>query len=244
MSKELLKIISNLSKYHREHEKYYGQAPLTTAISIQNASKTLKTLADKWISIQQTDKTEGNPYLGCEDLNEKASIQHDGLLFMEGENEPSEIIHLKRNLNNIADDSEKAGIWLSKAMENSWESAVQLIKIPTIEDVLGERHRIIANDWQAAQLSSLMAKLIQRSLLILNQIEFKPGAIRSDLSASKRYPQLLYSSSELLDRAADLAGEFALLVHDNERRWRVFRESVEKLRATLKKQDEKTSSLP
>jgi hypothetical protein len=86
MSKEnFLEIISNLSKYHREHEKFYGQAPLRTAIDIQDASKTLKTSADKWINLQQTEKGEGNPYMGCEDLNEKAAIQHDGLLFMEGE---------------------------------------------------------------------------------------------------------------------------------------------------------------
>ena len=115
----MLEVISNLSKYHREHEKYYGQAPLRTAIEIQDAAKTLKTLADKWLSLQATQKTQGNPYMGCEDLNEKATIQHDGLLFMEGETEPAEISKLKRQIGNISEDSERAGLWLSKAMENS-----------------------------------------------------------------------------------------------------------------------------
>jgi hypothetical protein len=231
MSKEnFLEVISNLSKYHREHEKFYGQVPLKTASVIQDASKTLKTLADKWISLQQTEKAEGNPYMGCEDLNEKAAIQHDGLLFMEGEGEPTEISQLKRKMKNISEDSEKAGAWLSKAMENSWEAAINLIKIPTLEDVLGERHRIIVNDWQAAHLSILMAKLLERSLLILNQIDFHPKAIRNDISTRKRYPDLLYSASELLDRAADLSSEFAMLIHANERRWRVFRQKVERLK--------------
>jgi len=233
LSKEkFLEIISNLSEYHREHEKFYGQAPLKTAIEIQNASKTLKTLADKWMNLQQTEKTEGNPYMGCEDLNEKATIQHDGLLFMEGEGEPTEISQLKRSLKNISEDSEKAGVWLSKAMENSWQAAINLMKIPTLEAVLGERHRIIINDWQASHLSILIAKLLERSLLILDQIDFNPKAIRDDISTRKMYPDLLYSASELLDRAADLSSEFAMLIHDNERRWRVFHQRVERIKTS------------
>ena len=236
MSKEdFLEIVSNLSKYHREHEKFYGQAPLKTAIEIQDASKTLKTLADKWINLQRTEKAEGNPYMGCEDLNEKATIQHDGLLFMEGEGEPTEITQLKRKMKNISDDFDKAGAWLSKAMENSWAAAINLMKIPTLENVLGERHRIIINDWQAAHLSTLVAKLLDRALLILNKIDFQPEAIREDILTIKRFPDLLYSASELLDRGADLSSEFAMLVHDNERRWRVFRQRVNRLMAGFKK---------
>lgn len=192
VSKEnFLEIIGNLSKFHREHEKFYGEAPLKTAVKIQDASKTLKTLADRWNILKQTEKTEGNPYMGCEDLNEKATIQHDGLLFMEGEDEPTEIFQLKRDLKNIAEDFQRSGNWLSKAMENSWKAAIQLMKIPTLEDVLGERHRIIINDWQAACLSSLVARLLLRSLLILDQIDFSPKAIRTDISNKKRYPHLL-----------------------------------------------------
>lgn len=236
MSKEnFLEIISNLSQYHCEHEKFYGQAPLKTAIEIQDASMTLKTIADKWINLKQTEKAEGNPYMGCEDLNEKATIQHDGLLFMEGEGEPTEISQLKRKIKNISDDFDKAGAWLSKAMENSWEAAINLIKIPTLEDVLGERHRIIINDWQASHLSILVAKLLDRALLILNQIDFSPNAIREDISTRKRYPDLLYSASELLDRGADLSSEFAILVHDNERRWRVFRKNVNQIKTGFAK---------
>ena len=230
MSKnKFFNVISNLSTYHREHEKYYGQSPLKTAIKIQNFSKTMKTLADRWSNLEDIKKLDGNPYMGCEDLNENSAIQHNGLLFMEGEGEPSEISQLKRELKNIADDCEKSGNWLSKAMENSWNAALQLIKIPMLEDVLGERHRIIVNDWQASKLSTLTSKLIQRALLILEEIVFVPNSIREDIKKNKRYPALLYSVSELLDRAADLSSEFALLIHDNERRWRVFRQKVQSI---------------
>jgi hypothetical protein len=41
----------------------------------------------------------------------------------------------------------------------------------------------------------------------------------------------LWSAAELLDHAADLFSDSAGLVHDNERRWRVFRARVEQLLA-------------
>ena len=52
------------------------------------------------------------------------------------------------------------------------------------------------------------------------------GRPRRPRAARGCLPGYLYSASELLDRAADLAAESAALVHDNERRWRVFRERV------------------
>jgi hypothetical protein len=114
-------------------------------------------------------------------------------------------------------------------MENSWNAATQLLKIPTLKAVLGERHRIIINDWQATNLGTLISRLIQRSLLILEQIDFNPDSIRADIEDKRRYSNLLFSSSELLDRAADLSSEFTILVHDNERRWRLFHNKVQKL---------------
>jgi len=39
-------------------------------------------------------------------------------------------------------------------------------------------------------------------------------------------PRLLHSSVELIDYAADLLSDSAGLVHDNERRWRIFHQRV------------------
>jgi hypothetical protein len=44
-------------------------------------------------------------------------------------------------------------------------------------------------------------------------------------------PRYLYSAAELVDRAAGLLAEGSVLVHDGERRWRVFHERVEAIRA-------------
>jgi hypothetical protein len=221
--------ILNLSKYHREHEKYYAWEPLEKSKTLQKISIVMKTLADKWKN-QNIDSTKkGNPYMGCEDLNETSSIQHTGVLFMEGEGEPPEITRIKRDLNTLAQDFEQTGNWLSKAMESSWDVANKLIKNPLLADVLGERHRIIINDWQSAQLSILISKLIKRALDIVDVIDFNPKAVREDLKGLKSIPDYLYSASELIDRAADISSHSATLVHDNERRWRVFRGKINQI---------------
>lgn len=108
---EMLATIANLSEHHREHEKFYAQAPLWTAAEPQAASRALKALAGRWSEVEPTDHPAASPLAGAEDLNP------------------------------------------------------------------------------------------------------------------------LYSASELIDRAADLIAESATLVHENERRWRVFSERVRELRS-------------
>ena len=85
--------ILNLSRYHREHEKFYARSPLERAIDLQRAARTLTTLADRWSEVAPTGAPPtGVPFAGCEDLNEPAAIQSDGVLFMEGEGEPVELV--------------------------------------------------------------------------------------------------------------------------------------------------------
>jgi hypothetical protein len=222
----MLDAILNLSRFHREHEKFYAQAPLRQAIALQEASKTLKTLAERWSSVDPDLAPVANRYAGCDDLNEPAAIQHDGVLFMEGEGEPAELVRAKRDLAILAEDFASTGDWLATAMEASWETVRALVPIAPLAPVLGERHRIVANDWQAAGLSALVARLVLRALQLLEPVDFAPGRVREDLAGPRVFAGYLYSASELLDRAADLAAQSAELVHDNERRWRVFRERV------------------
>jgi hypothetical protein len=224
------KIILNLSKYHREHEKYYAWEPLDKSIKLQRASIVIKTLADRWKQQNIETPKQGNPYMGCEDLNETSSIQHTGVLFMEGEGEPPEISRIKKDLLTLSEDFNETGEWLSEAMDSSWNVANKLVKNPQLADVLGERHRIIINDWEAANLSILISKLISRAVDVIEVINFNPDALRKNLKGPNSIPDYLYSASELIDRAADMASKSALLVHDNERRWRVFREKIQSIR--------------
>ncbi|WP_328404331.1 hypothetical protein OHS70_35195 [Streptomyces sp. NBC_00390] len=227
----LLQAISNLAQFHREHEQFYSQAPLRQAGELQAQSRALKSLAGRWSVTDAGERSAGNPFVGAEDLNAPGLVAESGILFMEGEDEPVELQRLKRDVGAIAQDSEQAGIWLAQAMEQAWEAAGLLAAYPALADLLGERHRIIANDWQSAGLLALVARLLRRALDLLGRVTFSPAALRADLGSERNAPAYLFSASELLDRAADLLAESAMLVHDNERRWRVFGARVRQLRS-------------
>lgn len=221
--------VENLARSHREHELYYSQAPLTDAISLQQLSRTLKALAGHWTTVTPASVEHANPYAGCDDLNVQAAIETLGVLFLEGEGEPAEIARIKRDLATMADEHEQTGAWLGEAMQSAWKSAEALLPIEPLADVLGERHRIIAANSQNAALNTIIANLLRRAGEILEQIEFTPAAIRNDLRGKRLAPQYLYSAAELVDRASDLLAEGAVLVHDSERRWRIFWSRVQAL---------------
>ena len=151
---------------------------------------------------------------------------------MEGEGEPAEIAKLKRDLRLLSEDAAATGEWLAAAMEASWAAAESLLDIDELADVLGERHRIIANDWQAALLSGLVAKLLRRAVDILDRIAFDPTHLRQDLAGTNVSAKRLYSAAEIVSHAADVLSDSAALDGDNERRWRVFRGRVRTLLTT------------
>jgi len=222
----LLQAMLNLTKFHREHEKFYASSPRELAVKLQRHARSLQALADQWSITERPTRPAISPYEGAEDLNSSVALQLDGVLFMEGEGRPAEITGLLRDLRTAAEDERGTGEWLAKAMESSWELASVLIQIDDLADVLGERHRIIANDLQAATMNMVMSRLLDRAADILDRVDFTPAALREDLAGEKVSIGLLYSAAELISHAADLSSESAGLVHDNERRWRVVRKRV------------------
>ena len=60
----LLTVVKNLSHYHREHEKYYSEAPLADAISLQRTARTLIALAERWTSAEPAAEPGPGPYAG------------------------------------------------------------------------------------------------------------------------------------------------------------------------------------
>jgi hypothetical protein len=229
---QLFDQIENLSRTHREHELYYSQAPLDDAITLQRISRTLKALAEHWRKATPREVNGANRYAGCDDLNVQAAIEQMGVLFMEGEGEPGEITRIKRELATQAAEHEGTGAWLGEAMQSTWNGpAKALLQIEPLTDLLAERHRIIAANWQNAQLNGIIAALLTRANEILDEIDFSPAALRADLAHQRLSYRYLYSAAELIDHAADLLAQSAVLVHESERRWRVFSERVEKLRA-------------
>jgi hypothetical protein len=226
---ELLEVIGNLAEFHREHEKFYSQAPLADAIALEAHSRVLKALAEHWQVTQPSADPLPNPFAGARDLNAPGLTAESGVLFMEGEGEPTEIARLKGDLDSIAKGVEEIGAWLASAMEQAWQIAGALVAFPSLAGVLGERHQIIVNDWQAAEMQKMIARLLRRSLELLDQVDFSPEALRSDLAGRRDSVPYLLSSSELIDGAADLLTASATLVHENERRWRNFAARVDEI---------------
>lgn len=213
-----------------EHELYYSHAPLHDAVALQQVSRTLKALAGHWMTAAPAAPGHANPYTGCDDLNVQAAIETLGVVFLEGEGEPAEIARIKRDLATMADDHQQTGSWLAQAMESTWASAAALLRIDRLADLLGERHRIIAANWQNAALNTIIAHLLRRAEDILELVELTRAAIREDLRRDRLIPRYIYSAAELIDRAADLLAEGSVLLHDSERRWRIFRERIAALR--------------
>jgi hypothetical protein len=238
----LLDAVLNLSRFHREHEKFYASAPRERGVVLQRHARTLHALADRWSTATPSTEAPLSPYAGSDDLNDPAALQLEGVLFMEGEGTPAELASLIRDLRATAEDYAGTGDWLANAMQASWDIAAALVDIPGLEDLLGDRHRIIANDWLAANTSALIAKQLVRAADILDKIDYTPAALRADLAGPRRSPSLLHSAAEIINRAADLCSDSAGLVNDNERRWRVFRERVAAIVETTGPHDASTVS--
>jgi hypothetical protein len=151
------------------------------------------------------------------------------VLFLESGEPPPEIERIRRELATMADDAGRTGEWLATAMDAAWSIAKALLQVPDLVDVLGERHHIIANDWQNAGMLTLISRQLRRSLDLLDCVDFHVAAVRADLAGERRTPGYLFAAAELLDQAADLAAVSATLVHQNERRWRIFRERVDQI---------------
>jgi hypothetical protein len=62
-----------------------------------------------------------------------------------------------------------------------------------------------------------------------SQRRLHPAALREDMAGPRNAPAYLFSAAELIDQAADLTAQGAVLVHHNERKWRVFSERVEQI---------------
>lgn len=228
---ELLAVIANLAKFHRDHEQFYSQSPLRDAIDLEAHSRALKALAGRWQQAEVQGARLASPFAGAEDLNAPGLTAESGVLFMEGEGKPAEIGRLQRELEALAAGVEETGEWLAAAMEKAWGAAGALVVYPALAEVLGERNQIIVNDWLAAGEQAMVARLLRRALDLLGQVDFAPAALRADLAGPRQAPPYLLSASELIDRAADLLASSATFVHENERRWRVFAARVEKITA-------------
>ena len=71
MSDPLLDAIENLSRFHREHEKFYASAPREQAVAAPAARRTLHALADRWSTASPSTAPALSPFAGADDLNDR-----------------------------------------------------------------------------------------------------------------------------------------------------------------------------
>jgi hypothetical protein len=114
-------------------------------------------------------------------------------------------------------------------METSWAMAAALLEYPELADLLAERHKIIGANWQNAHAAELSARALRRAVAIMERIDFSPSGLRADLAGSRTAPAYLYSASELISYAADLAAVSSVRTRESERRWRIFHQRVEEI---------------
>src|SRR5512132_3875467 len=156
----LLEAALNLAQFHKQHERFYATAPLESALRLQRHARALLALADRWATVDPSDHRGVSPFEGAEDLNSEAATALDGVLFMEGEGRPAEITAMIGELRADARSFAEAGEWLANAMQSSWQMAASMLQFDGLADVMGERHRIISNDWLAAHMQSLIGTLL------------------------------------------------------------------------------------
>jgi hypothetical protein len=186
-SDALLAVVKNLSQYHREHEKYYAEAPLADAIALQRAARTLIALAERWTCVQPAAEPVPSPFAGTPDLNDDRAIETSGVLFMEGGGEPAEITRIKSELETVAATSEQNGSWLAAAMQASWGMAEALLTYSQLADLLGERHKIIGSNWQNACTAQLTARYLRRAISVMKRIDFpRPRCARTSSARAPR----------------------------------------------------------
>ena len=63
----LLEAIVNLSRYHREHEKFYASAPREQAVQLQRHARALLALADQWSDATPSSRNVFSPFEGAPD---------------------------------------------------------------------------------------------------------------------------------------------------------------------------------
>lgn len=191
MADPLLEAIENLSRFHREHEKFYAQRPREQAVDLQRHARALGALADRWSTVSVEDRNALNPYEGSNDLNSPEATQLDGVLFMEGEGEPVEVTRTKRDLRTIGADSIETGTWLAAAMEATWDAATDLLDqvdftpASVRADLSGTRS-VVGYLYSAVELIDRAADLLSDSAGLVHDNERRWRGFRARVEALLR----------------------------------------------------------
>jgi hypothetical protein len=222
-----------VARYHREHERFHSMNGLQQAAEIRRESNALKVLAERWFQAAEAPPSSidySDPRFqaaGCEDLNDRAAIATTGILFMEGESEPRELIQLKMKLLGVSEGLARTSEWLAEKMDAGWERESVLLT-PALASAARARFMALKHTTLAGAKFGVVARLLRAALTALSAQELVPSAVRKDL---RGMAQLLLTTSWLLDEAAGLLAEQASDVARSDPEWTEYIAELEGHRA-------------
>ena len=200
--------------------------PLDGAPKIHALSGSLAVLAGHWAAAHADAKSWNHLLPRCIDVEQAGPQAASDVLRLRATAMCAEIQRIKLCTRALVEDFQKIGEWLARAAGSTWDAGKTVRRALSLAATLGESHRVIAKDWLAADMNSLVAWLLGQALKLLDRIDLTAQAIVADLVDGRVYGDILQSAAELLDHAAAIANESELFVQDFDRRWRSFRDRI------------------
>ena len=222
--------LDNIATYHREHERYYTVYKYEHAAELAREANKLKVVADIWLTsgkpaphYPETDFDQpAFRTAGCDDLNALSAIASIGILFMEGQGEPTEIRMLKAKLGARGDGSVRAGEWLAGMMAAAWPRESVLLD-DKFANAARPRYRTIATNWVGSLEMILLGRLLVLAVDKLTTIDFTPRALRA---APKQAGEKLVLAARIIEQAARLEAIGGVELSGNDECWTDYREQL------------------
>ena len=222
-----LAALDNIATYHREHERHYTVVKYEHAAELAREANKLKVVADIWLApgkpaphYPDIDFNQpGFRPAGCDDLNALSAIASIGILFMEGEGEPTEIRLLKAKLGALGGGSVRAGEWLAGNMAAAWPRESVLLD-DRFANAARLRYRTIATNWIGSLEMILFGRLLGLAVDRLTAIDFTPAALRA---APKQAGQKLVLAARIIEQAARLAATGGVELSGSDECWTDYR---------------------
>lgn len=216
-----------IARHHQQHERYYAAYDLEVAAELRRSANTLKGLADHWSrtvaagEVAPSDERYRDPRLqgvGCPDLNDLYAISHVGVLFMEGESEPRELVELRDRVRHLATHYESFGAWLTDKMVASWEREGANQGGPLLQ-AMNARYKALVHTTNSAYQMTLAGRVLHLAHAGLTRIDLHPQALRENLLVAAVSTR---NVGWLLDEAATVVAEQAVKVAASDGWWHEF----------------------
>lgn len=214
-------ILRNIASFHREHERYYAWHQANAAADLFREANRIKAVATTWLDDKLPSSLSGNfddprfAAAGCHDLNAIRAIGSIGILFMEGEQEPSEFLAIKGKLGAMGAHSTRSGNWLAEKMEHAWTRESWLLRDDLV-DAAEPRFGTIMTNLCGARHIELAGRCATLAFEIIGSLDLKPAGVRGDVGRSGRR---LLDAAWVIDSAAQVTGRAAANLSENETRW-------------------------